>query len=803
MKILEKIKESDCICITPNAYKKKILEGLSKESQFCHIEFITKEELKTKLLYEYSSDALWNFSKQFHMIPENGAIILEALYYILDNQNFPNLYQQKEWLKEKKLLIYHSAFNEYIKNKKVIIYGYKPYEMKFFEQILENVEYVEEEVKTYLPSITEYETLEEEVVGVAEEISKLLQEGISINHIYLGEMNNDYSSTLSKIFHYFHIPFARKKSHTLFEYQMIQTFLKHIVWDEPLSKLEELLEVLKEEYPIENDFNQQIYEQLITIFNRYYNKNRLFSEIKEILLYDLKHTNVKGEVYRNVVKEVDFKNSVFEEDDYIFLLGANLGEFPSIYEDTDYFSDEQKKLLFLPTSLEKTIGEEEKIKQKIESYPHVFVSYKKKNPFKEFLPAPFIEYYKEVKKVDITLKKYQYSNHYYNEYLLNSALDEFVNFNVKNNHLNTLYGIENLYYNSYDNQFTGISEDEFRKRISYVLLSYTGMQKFFECPFKYYVGSILKITPPYEETPSLIVGNLFHTILERYFQNKEKIEEIIIEELNKIEIAPISKKEFYFNKYENEIKRLIDVMEAQLSRSSFKPTYFEEKIEWLEKKQITFCIFGKIDKIMTFSDEKNCYVIVIDYKTGAASNDLSKVIYGMDMQLLLYLYLISNDKRFDNFKLGGAYIESISSSIPNYTEGKTLEDLLWEQSKLDGISLKRMDYVKALDQNCELSSYVKGIRIKQDGDFYSSKRLLDEHILEQLLEVVKSKIEEVEKAIENAEFPINPKKFESEFGNKVSSCAYCHYRDICYLKMKNVTTLKEYDDLEFLGGEKV
>ena len=82
MKILEKIKESDCICITPNAYKKKILEGLSKESQFCHIEFITKEELKTKLLYEYSSDALWNFSKQFHMIPEWSDYIRGTLLYI-------------------------------------------------------------------------------------------------------------------------------------------------------------------------------------------------------------------------------------------------------------------------------------------------------------------------------------------------------------------------------------------------------------------------------------------------------------------------------------------------------------------------------------------------------------------------------------------------------------------------------------------------------------------------------------------------------------------------------------------------
>ena len=201
----------------------------------------------------------------------------------------------------------------------------------------------------------------------------------------------------------------------------------------------------------------------------------------------------RSDSYQNVVKEVDFKTTYFKDDDYIFLMGANLGEFPIVYEDTDYFSDEQKMLLALSSSLEKTIGEEQKIIKKIESLPHVFLSFKNKSPFKEYLKSTFLERY------EIEKGQYHYTNQNYNTYLLNASFDEFVNFNQKTDDLINRYGLEPIYYGTYDNQFTGIDKALFEKYVSYVVLSYTNMQKFFECPFKYYVGSILKIVPPSNE----------------------------------------------------------------------------------------------------------------------------------------------------------------------------------------------------------------------------------------------------------------------------------------------------------------
>lgn len=796
---LECLKQESCIVITPSPYKMALLKELSKDTSFYHIQFLTLSELRKLLFYEYHEEALLSLCKEFDLIPENGKVLLEAMYSITAKEQDSGLYQKKKWLEEQGLIIYHPAFLEQLKRSHVFIYGYEDYEMKpflFFLNIYTGVEYLTETKEKFLPKVTEYDTLEEEVVGTAEKISCLLKEGISINQIFLGSLNSDYKSVVSKIFHQFHIPIQLCNTHFLFEYQIVQDFLKMILYEKSLDVLPELLSELENRYPKTNSFYAEIYEILISIFNKYYVKSRTFSELKDMIIYELKNTSVKKENYQDVVKEVDFETTVFEENDYIFLMGVNLGEFPHVYEDIEYFSDDQKMLLALPTSLEKTIGEEQKIVKKIESLPHMFLSFKKKSPFKEYLKSTFLEHYQ------IEKGKYHYTNQNYNTYLLNSSLDEFVNFNHKTENLISRYGLETIHYGSYDNQFTGIRQSLFEKYVPYVVLSYTSMQKFFECPFKYYIGSILKIVPPFEETISLKIGNMFHAILEKYFRNDKPLDDIIQEELKQVEILPLEKRNFYLKKYELEIRKLIEIMDTQLAHSEFKPTHFEEKIEWTEGKNITFKIFGKLDKIMTVDDGVHSYVIVIDYKTGFATSDLSKVVYGMNMQLLLYLYFISKEKRFQNYKLGGAYIESIAPTLPNYVEGKTLEDLLWEQTKLDGISLKRTEFISRLDTHYGISSYVKGIRVKKDGEFYASNRLLEEETLKELLKIVEQNITIVEKAIETADFKIAPKKFSSEFKDQISSCSYCPYRDICYLKPKNVVRLKEYKDLEFLGGEK-
>lgn len=794
MNIINKIQEDDCIIITPTSYKNAILEELSQIPYLYRVKFLNKSELKKNLFWEYTHDALYNYAKHYDVLIENAQVFLEAMYANIDEEKDSHLFSQRKWLEENKYIIYHPLFLEAIKGKTAYVYGYDICDLKELLPKLEKhckVIFLQEEGE-YTPSIYKYITLEQEVVGTAERIAELITKNISLNKIYVCNVNNDYKSVISKIFYQFNIPYEDDALHSIYEYEITQEFLNNLPVGKKMNEISDTLATLEEKYP--NADYHDFYENITAILNKYYKKSRSIKEIWDILIYDLKHTYISKEVMKESVRFVDFNETFFKDDDYVFILGVNHTEFPKIINDDDYFSDEEKIRLHLPTSIEINKNLEEKTIRKIESIPHVILSYKKKSPFKEYIPSSLLQTW----NVCHTELQYGYTNKNYNEYLLNSALDNYINFNMRSADLNNLFGIENIYYQKFDNSFTGINPKKFIEKVPTCNLSYTSMQKFFECPFKFYIENILNIKKPFTLTPSLIVGNLFHTILEKYFKDKTKLDKIIKEELEDLEIDPVAKKEFLGSIYEDEIRRLIVTMEQQLKRSSFVPTYFEEELAFTNDAKIKFKIYGKVDKIMTFEDEENAYIIVIDYKTSTITADASKLVYGLNMQLFLYLYLIRKSEEFKKYTTAGTYISPILETIPNYTEKKSYEELLWDQSKYSGFSIKDSDIIEKLDCEYKVASYIKGVSVKKDGEFSKSENLISMPIMNKLLDIIEENVELVEEEIEKANFKVEPKKFMGDKGS--FSCEFCKLKDLCYVKPKNIKTLKKYKGLEYLEG---
>ena len=142
----KQLKEKSNIFIAPSSYKMTLLRECSRESKFYHIQFLTLSELRNLLFYEYHEEALLKLCQEFGLIPENGAILLEAMYSVTKEDQDPDLFQKKEWLKKQGLIIYHPAFIEQLKKSHVFIYGYEYYEMKpFFSRldIYTKVEFLE------------------------------------------------------------------------------------------------------------------------------------------------------------------------------------------------------------------------------------------------------------------------------------------------------------------------------------------------------------------------------------------------------------------------------------------------------------------------------------------------------------------------------------------------------------------------------------------------------------------------------------------------------------------------------------
>ena len=221
----------------------------------------------------------------------------------------------------------------------------------------------------------------------------------------------------------------------------------------------------------------------------------------------------------------------------------------------------------------------------------------------------------------------------------------------------------------------------------------------------------------------------------------------------------------------------------------------EEKItidKSIEDLKIEFV--GIIDKI--FYQERNSKkeVAIIDYKTGNPSLDLTKLPYGMSMQLPIYLYLLKN--KWETADVVGFYLQKIVPSVINKDLKKTYEQQKKEFLKLQGYSLSDEQLLEQFDNTYVDSSFIKSMRLSSKG-FASYAKVLNEEKMKQIFELVDKNIDIAINDIINAKYDINPK----QVGTELIGCEFCQFRDICFKKHQDVIHLKEYKDLSFLGGE--
>ncbi len=194
---------------------------------------------------------------------------------------------------------------------------------------------------------------------------------------------------------------------------------------------------------------------------------------------------------------------------------------------------------------------------------------------------------------------------------------------------------------------------------------------------------------------------------------------------------------------------------------------------------------GIIDKLMYKEINDETIIAVVDYKTGNTNIDLNKAIYGLSLQLPIYLYLAQNSG-LKNVKIAGFYLQNI---INKENDENSL--------KLNGYSTTNKKILNYFDSSYESSNVIKSMRTKSDGNFYSYSKTLNETEINNLIKLVDEKIEKGIDNILNANFDINPKKIN---GINIG-CEFCKFKDICFKKEKDMLNLEEQNYKDFLGGE--
>lgn len=756
--MLNEYLEDNLVLIVPNNIRRKIIKYINSLDKIYNIKVIDFNEVKRMLFFYYDEKTIFYLVNNKNLSYLNAIEYLDNMAYLIDdsyeNEKLEKIVKLKNELLNNNLL-YYNDFD--FKKKKFLVYGYtllNKWQLKLIELLREKTDVfvIENDNKNYKHDVLEFKNINDEIEFV---INDILDKKIDLNHVFIANINDDYISTIKRIFNNYHININLKSKTSIYDTAYGLNFLNDL--------------------NLENVLDENIKNSIINILNKYYFIEDK-SEIKDILTFEFKNCFLKKNKYKNAVNEIELKDNLISDEDYVYLIGFNREYIPKVYKDEDFINDLEKPI-YLEKTYEKNVNEYKAWNNILSNIKNVTISYSKQNLKGSLNPSALIN----GGTLEMNYKVSHYS-HNSNIYNLSLMLDEFIKYGTLNDNISVLINnYQDLNYLKYDNKFK-----KFIINKSNLSLSYTKLNTYYECGFKYYCDYVLKLKP-YEQSFDAYAGSLCHYILSKCYDDIFDFDiaynEFIKE--NKFELTLENK--VFLGKMMCELKDVIKYLKEQYNLTLFKEIECEKNIE-INMNGNEFV--GIIDKVMKYDDK----IVLVDYKTGETDIDLRLSGYGLKLQLPVYIYLIK--KIYPNSKIVGIYLEHIISPIINQKNNKTFEEQINDNLKLCGYTLGNENVINEFDPTYENSDFIKGMSMTANG-FSKNAKVLSESDFEKLANFTEVKIIEAFQNIMNANFNVNPKVK----GIDNISCKYCAYKSVCFTNEKDNMLIKNDDELSFLGGD--
>ena len=207
-------------------------------------------------------------------------------------------------------------------------------------------------------------------------------------------------------------------------------------------------------------------------------------------------------------------------------------------------------------------------------------------------------------------------------------------------------------------------------------ISPTRFEKYQSCPFGYFLQYIIKAAPRKKaELAPNISGTLTHWVLENALRRRgEAFKTLTPEEVEALVDALVDeyvaenlpgmtvRMDYLIGRIRRNLVGLLSFIQRDLQQSGFRPVAFELRIDdrpdaenpdapRIDPVQLadgaghTVRIVGTVDRVDAMPLEKRgkTYLRVVDYKTGGKEFKLKEVYYGLDCQMLLYLFTLERN----------------------------------------------------------------------------------------------------------------------------------------------------------------
>ncbi|MCI6329522.1 MAG: PD-(D/E)XK nuclease family protein [Erysipelotrichaceae bacterium] len=753
------------IVICPNQTSRILMKKYRQSDVFSNVKFYSRETFLKKCTYRYDLEAVKYLIKNYDLSLKIAKQYLRNIIYLKDYDEsihlpFKYLFDIKQELIDNNLLIEDTLFKYqmnnahidiayYSKNDPVIAFCLKNHKDYSFIDVLKDNDYV----STY----NVFENNDDELYFVINKIEDLLKhQGVKPNKIRLFNFVEDDEIIIDRFRDNYHFNIDNAFEKNIASINQSKNILSN--YDGTLDSL------------INNiNFDEDGAFDLSSCIESFYIEG--LSKDKQISVYK----DAFKTVLRTPIKHKDalkvINDPFVDKDEYLFILNYAQGKFPTFKKDDAFLSDDEKKILNIPISEEINDAISDYYKNALRGDGHIVLCYINHDFSAKYSPSFFVDALKQKEIYAPTIETI-YSQKEANIKCA-KLLDVKTKYHRIDPYLESLEKLADISYGNYDSQINNLDLYNDKSKLE---LSYSQIKVFVECQYKYYLDYILNIDPK-DENINLVLGNLFHKMLE----NKQKY---------------ASFDENYDANYQNYINKLSEIEKIFLKRMIEEFRYSYQYIESHDKNvknrwedneyEVSIplgntLIKGKIDKIME-SDSQ--YLSIIDYKLSSEKfNENEFNEYSRSSQLPIYSYFVKNDKYFKDKEVINLLISPLVVSDNKKLSFKDNENRD-KMRQLIGISLNEKNKLETFSDDF---SYYGSISVTKKGDFTKRSAVYSKVKIDEFADKAEQLIKTVDKKVRTNEFIINP-KYKSSFDN---SCKFCHYHDICFKNFKQYVYLNK------------
>lgn len=339
---------------------------------------------------------------------------------------------------------------------------------------------------------------------------------------------------------------------------------------------------------------------------------------------------------------------------------------------------------------------------------------------------------------------------------------------------------------------------------STIKMSPTKFDDFNHCRFKYFCKYGLRAKKLYPaEFSAMQRGTLIHYVLERVIEEYgkevsqfdfEKCCEMVdiftdeyLDSINGYRNIENERMSYLVSNIRRSLYYVLERISKEFAQSKFEPVSCELKIG--DDGEIpainipvedygNIVLNGTVDRL----DRYGAYIRVIDYKSGSKTFKLPDILYGQNMQMLLYLYTLSQNEKYGGTPAGVLYVKA-----------KRVNDGKPSQRRMNGIVLANEDVVHAMEEK-NGGEFIPKFNPEKQSDAYLSG---DE--FNKIFDFIGRKLKSTAKTLFEGNIGADPID-----GLESKACEYCDFAAVCRIekrKHKGAVSMSKQQVLNLIEKE--